>query len=260
MLLSVWRTTQEAVSVRQAAGWQPSGGDLLGPGLGGGVAQAELAEGVPAPAPQRAVRPGRTGVVPARADGGPGGGRGLGHLLGHGLVAERADAEPAVAVEAPAPQGPAGACAAGEVLAVGHRGPAGDGRRGDLLGHVRVGGAADAELAEAVAAPAPQGSVGPGGAGVARAAVDGGPAGGRGRGDLLRQALAGGVADAELAFGVVAPAPQGCVGAGGADVVVAGADGGPAAGRRGRDLPQCAGGVRSAPQRAIGAGGADVVQ
>ena len=40
-------------------------------------------------------------------------------------------------------------------------------------------------------------------------------------GHLLWQVLAGGVADAELAGAVVAPAPQGAVGAGGAAVLAA---------------------------------------
>ena len=58
----------------------------------------------------------------------------------------------------------------------------------------------------------------------------------RAAGDLPRPVLVGVAADAKLAEVIVTPAPQSAVGVGSAGEIVAGADVGPAARRRGGDL------------------------
>ena len=89
-----------------------------------------------------------------------------------------------------------------------------------------------------VVPPAPQGGVAAGRAGVRVAGGDGGPAGGRWGGDLMRPAHISGGADTKLPAIIPAPAPQGTVAAGGAAVLVAGGDAGPARGRLGDLLGQ----------------------
>src|ERR1051326_3888736 len=138
------------------------------------------------------------GVQGADGHEAPAGAAGFHYMPRPGLVDSAADAELAVAVEAPAPQ-LVPAAGAGGVAAGGDLGPAGGGRGGDLLREVLAGLAANAQLAGAVPAPAPQSAIDADGAGVAIAGRDGRPAVGARGGDRLRGARAGAGPQAQLA-------------------------------------------------------------
>src|SRR5579859_5270397 len=195
-------------------------------------------------------------------------GRGGSDLLRQIVAGVVADAELAVVVPAPAPQGTVGAGGAGVVAAAGGAGPPRGCGGGDLLGQILVGVVADTELALLVVAPAPQGAVGADGARVGVPGGDAGPSSRCGGGDLLGQILVGVVTDAELARVVPAPAPQRAVGAGGAGVGAAsGGDAGPSSRCGGGDLlgqilvgvvadaELAQGVVAPAPQGGVGADG-----
>ncbi len=191
-------------------------------------------------------------------------------------------AELAFVVAAPAPHGAIGldrtrvrvTGSQGDGV-VEHSGPA---RPLDLDGCHPVGGGVVAELALGVDAPAPGGVVGQGSAGeeLAGSDAEGGTegSGAAGADDLDGCRSVGGGVVAELAFGVVAPAPGGAVGLGGAGVFLAGSevgDGGEGSGAAGSvdlDGGELVGGgvvaelafvvAAPAPGGAVGLGGADV--
>ncbi len=238
---------------RGPAGAEVDGGQVVAQlagtvAAGVGVAQAELAVVVPAPALHRAVV--EEGADPVRADGHLGGraagaqvhgGEVVTHLAGGvAAVGGVAEAEEAEVVEAPALDGTV--VEQGTRLearrADGGGGAAGaevDG--GEVVAHLAravapVVGAPCAEGAEGAAAPALDGGVVEDCAGVevAGGQGDGGAAGSEvDRGEVLAHlvdavAAVGGVAEAELAAAVVPPAPDLPAGGDGAGVLVAGGD------------------------------------
>ncbi len=219
-------------------------------------------------------RPG--GVGDRAATGGPDD-RHRGRVIRRGVVADLA-----LRVVAPAPE--AAGCAEGTrvLVAEGDGLDSGQGARtadaDDLDGCRSVGGGVVAELAFVVQPPAPDAAARTDGAGMLQSQIDvrdaGEGSGAAGADDLDGCRSVGGGVVAELAFGVVAPAPGGAVGLGGAGVFLAGSevgDGGEGSGSAGSvDLDGgelVGGGVVSelafvvsapAPGGAVGLGGADV--